>query len=250
MMNRDVVVELRDVTWTYPRMGNHFLNLKNYVTRTRHFNRLLKADNQTSLSSVSIDFARGDCVGIIGRNGAGKSTLLRVIAGILKPQSGSIIVSGHVTPIMELGSVLNGQLTCKENVILALHAFGWSKRQVNNKLKEVFAWSELENYLDEPLSALSSGMASRLYFSIATTQKPDVVLIDEVLSVGDQKFREKAYERIAEFIKGGSVALIVSHDLSVIEKMTNKCVWLENGKVIMYGVTMSVLESYWKSTIQ
>ena len=246
VMRDDKVVELENVTWSYPRIDNRTGTFKHQFVNMFNRKERLIEERKRCLNQIDLEISKGECVGVIGSNGAGKSTLLRVIAGVLKPETGRVAVSGQVTPIMDLGATLNGQLTCKDNAILSLYAFGWTKKQVSEKLIEVFDWCEMREYMNEPFSVLSSGMSSRLLFSISTIQNPDIVLIDEVLSVGDKSFRDKANSRIENFVKHGSVAVIVSHDLSVIERMTNKCLWLEDGGIKMLSDSTTVLEAYSK----
>lgn len=183
-------------------------------------------------------------MGIIGHNGAGKSTLLKVISGILKPTTGSVQVNGTIVPMLELGSGFDFDLTGRENVFLNGAILGYSEQFLKGKYEEIVAFSELGQFIDVPLRNYSSGMVMRLAFSIATVVQPDILIVDEILAVGDAAFQEKSKRRMLELMGGGTTVLFVSHSLQQIREMCNKAIWLEHGVVVQSGDTKSVCDAY------
>ena len=197
-----------------------------------------------ALRDVSFEVRKGEVLGIIGHNGAGKSTLLKVISGILKPTTGSVQVNGTIVPMLELGSGFDFDLTGRENVFLNGAILGYSEQFLKEKYEEIVAFSELGQFIDVPLRNYSSGMVMRLAFSIATVVRPDILIVDEILAVGDAEFQEKSKKRMLELMGGGTTVLFVSHSLLQIREMCNKAIWLEHGKIIMAGDTASVCDAY------
>lgn len=197
-----------------------------------------------ALRDVSFEVRKGEVLGIIGHNGAGKSTLLKVISGILKPTTGSVQVNGTIVPMLELGSGFDFDLTGRENVFLNGAILGYSEQFLKEKYEEIMDFSELGQFIDVPLRNYSSGMVMRLAFSIATVVQPDILIVDEILAVGDAAFQEKSKRRMLELMGGGTTVLFVSHSLPQIREMCNKAVWLEHGKTVMSGDTMSVCDAY------
>jgi ABC-type polysaccharide/polyol phosphate transport system ATPase subunit len=181
---------------------------------------------------------------LIGRNGAGKSTLLSIISRIYKPTSGQAIVNGRIAPLLELGAGFHPELTGLENIIFNGVILGLTRKQVEAKLDEIIAFSELEHHIDSPIRTYSSGMLARLGFSIATHVDADILIVDEVLAVGDFAFEQKCYARIEEFKKSGGTILFVSHQMESIRKVADRCVWLEDGKVRMDGDPEVVITAY------
>ena len=196
--------------------------------------------------SVTFSIQKGDVVGIVGLNGAGKSTLLKILAGVLKPTSGFISVKGSIAPLIEVGAGFDPELTARENIYLNGAILGYSRKFIDSKFDEIIEFAELERFVNVPVKNFSSGMYTRLGFSIATIVNPEILIVDEVLSVGDFKFQEKSKKRIERLMSGGTTVILVSHDNDTIEKMCNKVLWLESGKVKMYGNTQSVLDAYTK----
>lgn len=197
-----------------------------------------------ALRNVSFSLRRGEVLGIIGNNGAGKSTLLKVISGILKPTGGKIHVNGSVAPMLELGSGFDYDLTGRENIFLNGALLGYSERFLREKYDEIVSFSELEQFVDVPLRNYSSGMVMRLAFSVATVVKPDILIVDEILAVGDADFQAKSRLRMIELMSGGTTVLFVSHNLEQIREMCDRVLWLEHGKVKMLDTTGPVCDTY------
>ena len=186
-------------------------------------------------------------LGIIGGNGAGKSTLLKVVSGIMKPQAGKCIVQGSIAALLELASGFDGDLTVKENTFLRGAMLGYTKAFMNEKYQEIIDFAELNEFQDRPFRQLSSGMKSRLAFSIASMVKPDILILDEVLSVGDGAFRIKSEKKMQSIISSGTTTLFVSHSLEQIRRLCNKVLWIEKGKQIAFGETKNICDEYSKS---
>lgn len=197
-----------------------------------------------ALKDVSFDVEKGEVVGIIGRNGAGKSTLLKMISGILKPTKGTIQVNGNIVPMLELGSGFDYDLSGRENVFLNGAILGYSKVFLEAKFDEILAFSELGEFIDVPIRNYSSGMLMRLAFSIATVVQPEILIVDEILAVGDENFQAKSKARMLELMSGGTTVLFVSHMLSQIREMCHRVVWIEDGVVKMFGDAEEVCEKY------
>lgn len=197
-----------------------------------------------ALKDVSFEVKKGEVLGIIGHNGAGKSTLLKVISGILKPTEGSVQVNGTIVPMLELGSGFDFDLTGRENVFLNGAILGYSEQFLKEKYEEIVAFSELGQFIDVPLRNYSSGMVMRLAFSIATVVNPDVLIVDEILAVGDADFQEKSKKRMLELMGGGTTVLFVSHSLPQIREMCNNAIWLEHGQMRLCGDVQTVCDAY------
>ena len=197
-----------------------------------------------ALKDVSFEVKKGEVLGIIGHNGAGKSTLLKVISGILKPTEGSVQINGTIVPMLELGSGFDFDLTGRENVFLNGAILGYSEQFLKEKYEEIVAFSELGQFIDVPLRNYSSGMVMRLAFSIATVVNPDVLIVDEILAVGDADFQEKSKKRMLELMGGGTTVLFVSHSLPQIREMCNNAIWLEHGQMKLCGDVQKVCDAY------
>lgn len=210
-----------------------------------------KKDNEFwALKNVSFTVGKGEVVGLIGSNGAGKSTLLKVVSGVMKPTSGKIKVAGVISPMIELGAGFDGNLTAKENIYLNGAILGYSKKFLDSKFDEIVEFSELKDFLEVPVKNFSSGMTAKLAFSIATIVNPEILIVDEILSVGDIKFQEKSKAKMMEMIKGGTTVLYVSHSLQSIKDLCTKVVWLEHGKVVKMGDTKKICDEYYKSQMK
>lgn len=210
-----------------------------------------KKDNEFwALKNVSFTVGKGEVVGLIGSNGAGKSTLLKVVSGVMKPTSGKIKVAGVISPMIELGAGFDGNLTAKENIYLNGAILGYSKKFLDSKFDEIVEFSELKDFLEVPVKNFSSGMTAKLAFSIATIVNPEILIVDEILSVGDIKFQEKSKAKMMEMIKGGTTVLYVSHSLQSIKDLCTKVVWLEHGKIIKMGNTKKICDEYYKSQMK
>ena len=200
-----------------------------------------------ALKNVTFSVNKGDVVGLIGSNGAGKSTLLKVVSGVMKPTSGKVEVDGVISPMIELGAGFDQNLTARENIYLNGAILGYSKKFLDSKFDEIVEFSELKDFLDVPVKNFSSGMTAKLAFSIATIVDPEILIVDEILSVGDLRFQEKSKNKMMEMIKGGTTVLYVSHSLQSIKDLCNKVVWLDHGQVVKMGNTEEICDEYYKS---
>lgn len=197
-----------------------------------------------ALQDVNVDVKKGEVVGFIGSNGAGKSTLLKIVAGVMKPTKGSVEKLGNICPMIELGAGFDMDLTARENIFLNGAILGYSKEFINEKFDEIVDFSELKDFLDVPVRNFSSGMIARLAFSIATIVEPEILIVDEILSVGDIAFQKKSEAKMRSMIEGGTTVLFVSHSLAQIENLCDRVVWLENGKVKKTGEPKKVCAEY------
>lgn len=202
-----------------------------------------------ALNDVSFDVEKGEVVGLIGSNGAGKSTLLKVVSGVMKPTKGKVQVDGVISPMIELGAGFDMQLTARENIYLNGAILGYSKEFLDEKFDEIVEFSELKDFLEVPVKNFSSGMTAKLAFSIATVVNPEILIVDEILSVGDIKFQEKSKNKMMEMIKGGTTVLYVSHSLESIKELCTKVVWLDHGKVVEIGDAKEVCDKYYKAQL-
>lgn len=206
----------------------------------------LKYDEFWALKDVSFEVPKGEVMGIIGRNGAGKSTLLKVISGILSPTEGQVTVGGNIVPMLELGAGFDGDLSGRENIFLNGSILGYSESFLNSKYDEIVRFSELDQFIDTPIRNYSSGMMMRLAFSIATVVEPEILIVDEILAVGDEAFQRKSKARMLELMGGGTTVLFVSHSIQQIEEMCDQVLWLEHGQVKMIGHPQTVCGEYKK----
>lgn len=200
-----------------------------------------------ALKDVSFSVDSGDVFGIVGSNGAGKSTLLKLVAGVYKPTKGTINVDGKISPMIELGAGFDGELTARENIYLNGAILGYSKDFIDEKFDEIVEFSELRDFLDVPIKNYSSGMTAKLAFSISTIVNPEILIVDEILSVGDIKFQEKSKNKMMSMIKNGTTVMYVSHSLESIRDLCNKAIWLDHGKVKMVGNVNEVCDAYYES---
>lgn len=200
-----------------------------------------------ALTDVSFKVHKGEVVGLIGSNGAGKSTMLKIVAGVIKPTKGKISTYGNICPMIELGAGFDPQLTARENIYLNGAIMGYSKPFIESKFDEIVEFSELRDFLDVPVQNFSSGMIARLAFSIATVVDPEILIVDEILSVGDMAFQDKSLKKMLEMIKGGTTVLYVSHSIESVKELCNSVVWLNQGNVVKIGNAVEVCEEYEKS---
>ena len=236
------MIEVKNVSMRFRMANDRISSIKEYaIARLRG---KLQYNEFEALKNVSFDVKRGEVVGLIGHNGAGKSTMLKVISGILKPSEGSVRVAGNVAPMLELGSGFDFDMTGRENIYLNGAILGYSEEFLRNKYEEIVAFSEIGQFIDVPLRNYSSGMVARLAFSIATVVVPEVLIVDEVLSVGDAAFQEKSLARMMELMSGGTTVLFVSHNLDQIRNMCSRVVWLEHGHVQAFGGAQAVCDAY------
>ena len=206
-----------------------------------------KKEEFWALQNVSFEVERGEVIGFIGSNGAGKSTLLKVIAGVMKPTKGKVTVKGNICPMIELGAGFDMELTARENIYLNGAVLGYSKEFIEQKFDEIVDFSELREFLDVPVRNFSSGMIARLAFSIATIVDPEILIVDEILSVGDIAFQAKSEEKMKSMIGGGTTVLFVSHSLEQIKNICNKAVWLDHGQVVKIGPASEICDEYYQS---
>lgn len=208
----------------------------------------IKYKKFTALKNISFNIGNGEVVGIIGHNGAGKSTLLKIISGVLKATSGDVIINGKIAPLIELGAGFDIELTGRENIYLNGSLLGFSRKELNDKIEEIIEFSELKEFIDTPLKNYSSGMYARLGFSIATLYEPEILIIDEILSVGDFNFQKKSFDKIKTMIYSGTTVIIVSHDMNQIQELCTKVIWLEKGEVKKIGNSKEVCKEYVESS--
>ena len=239
----EAMVEVRDVTMRFRMANDRISIIKEYALQK--VRGKLKYNELEALKHVSFDVQKGEVVGLIGRNGAGKSTLLKVISGILKPTEGSVTVRGNIAPMLELGSGFDFEMTGQENIFLNGAILGYSEEYLKRKYDEIVAFSELDQqFIRMPLRNYSSGMVARLAFSIATVVMPEILIVDEVLSVGDAEFQEKSRNRMMELMGGGTTVLFVSHSLEQVRQMCSRAVWLERGSVMGFGPSADLCHIY------
>ncbi len=206
-----------------------------------------KKEEFWALKDIDFNIAKGEVVGLIGSNGAGKSTLLKVVSGVMKPTKGSVEVNGVISPMIELGAGFDQDLTARENIYLNGAVLGYSKKFLESKFDEIVEFSELKDFLDVPIKNFSSGMTAKLAFAISTIVDPEILIVDEILSVGDIKFQEKSKNKMLEMIKGGTTVLYVSHSLQSIKDLCTKVVWLDHGKIVKIGDTKEICEEYYEA---
>jgi homopolymeric O-antigen transport system ATP-binding protein len=244
-LSDDVVIRLRDVTKQYyvgSQVADGFkglvLHLPSQLRAMRRRRPFL------ALSGVSLEIGRGECVSLIGRNGAGKSTTLGLIAGVLRPSSGTVETAGRICPLLELGAGFNSELTGRENIVLNGILLGLTRREVASRTEEIIAFSELGEFVNAPLRTYSSGMIARLGFSVAVHLDPDILLVDEVLAVGDEKFRQKCLRRMQQFRERGTTMVMVTHDLGTVEKISDRVMLFEGGRLLDVGEPARVIAAY------
>lgn len=240
-MNK-AMIEVSDVSMRFRLNNDRIMSLKEFVTTA--LRGKLDYREFTALDHVSFTVEKGETLGLIGRNGAGKSTMLKVISGILKPTEGSVVCHGNVVPMLELGSGFDMDLTGRENIFLNGAILGYGEEFLKAKYEEIVDFSELGQFIEVPIRNYSSGMLARLAFSIATVVKPEILIVDEILSVGDAQFQEKSRKRMLELMGGGTTVLFVSHSIEQIREMCNRVVWLERGRVQADGEAEEVCDKY------
>jgi len=240
-MNK-AMIEVSDVSMRFRLNNDRIMSLKEFATTA--LRGKLDYREFTALDHVSFTVEKGETLGLIGRNGAGKSTMLKVISGILKPTEGSVVCHGNVVPMLELGSGFDMDLTGRENIFLNGAILGYGEEFLKAKYEEIVDFSELGQFIEVPIRNYSSGMLARLAFSIATVVKPEILIVDEILSVGDAQFQEKSRKRMLELMGGGTTVLFVSHSIEQIREMCNRVVWLECGQMKILGSTQEVCDAY------
>ena len=224
MEDRKCMISVQDVTMTFRKEEDFSGSLKETVTKL--FSGRMKISKFTALKNLSFDVYQGETVGLIGRNGAGKSTTLKIISGIMKPTSGTVLRNGNIVPMLELGSGFDYDLSGRENIFLNGAILGYEKQFLIDKYQEIVDYSGLQDFIDVPLRNYSSGMIIRLAFSIASVVEPEILIVDEILAVGDEAFQKKSLARMMELMTGGTTVLFVSHDMASIRKMCSRVIWL------------------------
>ena len=238
----DKIIEVNNVSVSFDMSNDKVSSIKEYFVRK--LKGQISKTQFHALTDVSFDVKRGEVVGLIGHNGAGKSTMLKVISGILKPTSGSVVVRGKVVPLLELGSGFDFDLCGMENLYWYGALLGYTEDFIKSKYDSIVDFSGLNDFMNVPLRNYSSGMVMRLAFSIATIVQPDILIVDEILAVGDADFQKKSKERMLEMMGGGTTVLFVSHDIDQIREMCNRVVWIEHGEVVAQGISSKVCEAY------
>lgn len=227
------ILQVKNLSIKYITGDFKSIGLKEYVVRRLKGNYTVK--EFWANKNITFNLEKSDMLGIIGTNGAGKSTLLKAVSGIMRPSEGSIIRHGTIAALLELGSGFDGDLTVKENAYLRGAMLGYTRKFMDETYEQIIEFAELKEFEDRPFKRLSSGMKSRLAFSIASLVKPDILILDEVLSVGDGAFRKKSEAKMKEIINGGATTILVSHSLNQVRSMCSKILWLHNGRQITFG---------------
>lgn len=238
----NTMIEVQDVTMRFRMINDRIMSLKEFVTIA--LRGKLQYNEFTALNHVSFTVRKGETLGLIGRNGAGKSTMLKVISGILKPTEGSVTTHGNIVPMLELGSGFDFDLNGRENIFLNGAILGYSEEFLKEKYEEIVAFSELGQFIEVPIRNYSSGMLARLAFSVAAMVQPEILIVDEILSVGDTAFQEKSRQRMLELMGGGTTVLFVSHSLEQVKEMCSRVIWLEQGEMRMEGDAQEVCGIY------
>lgn len=236
------IIELNNVSIKFNMAKEKVDSIKEYVLK--FFKRQLLFEEFTALDNVSFNVKKGEIFGIIGLNGCGKSTILKIISGIYAPSSGSVNVAGTIAPLIELGAGFDMDLTARENIYLNGSVLGYSKQYIDSKFDEIVDFTELHRFIDVPMKNYSSGMVARIGFAIATITEPDILIVDEILSVGDFLFQQKCEQRIKKLMDKGTTILLVSHSIDQIKRLCNRVVWLKAGKVVKIGDTETVCDEY------
>jgi ABC-2 type transport system ATP-binding protein len=235
-------LRLQDISVRYRIPHERYATLREHAIRW--LKRRIRYDDYLALRNVSLQVRQGEMLGIIGPNGAGKSTLLKVIARVLKPKQGTVWIRGRVAPLLECGAGFHTELTGRENIYLNGTLLGLSRKEIDARFQGIVSFAELQDFIDAPLRTYSSGMVSRLGFAVATDANADILIIDEVLSVGDASFQKKSLERIHRFRRESTTILFVSHDLETVASMCNRVIWLDHGIIKANGAARDVVREY------
>ena len=242
MGSNHVVVHLDHVSMRLNMSRERVDSIKEYLIKVAK--RQLFFDEFWALQDVSFDIRKGEVFGLVGLNGAGKSTLLKLVAGVLKPTAGTVLVGGEIAPLIELGAGFDPDLTARENIYMNGAVLGYNTAYMRERFQDIIDFSELKDFVDVPVKNFSSGMYARLGFAIATLVRPDVLIVDEILGVGDFRFQKKCQRRIQELMGGGTTVLMVSHTGETIKKFCSRAAWLENGRLREIGPATEVCAHY------
>lgn len=243
--NEEVAISVKNLTMEFKFSKDKIDTLKEYLIRTIKRNKS-EGKKIKVLDDISFEVKRGEKLGILGFNGAGKSTLLRIISGIYEPTEGEVTINGKIAPLLELSAGFDKNYTGRDNIYLNGAFLSMDKDYLDEKLDEIIEYSELGEYIDVPVKNYSKGMKAKLGFSIATLIKPDILIIDEILSVGDIKFRKKSGKKINEMMAEGVTVLLVSHSIRSVQRICDRCIWINDGKLIMEGPADEVCNAYMK----
>lgn len=240
--DKRVAIRLENVSVKYRVPMERISTFKEYAIRK--VQRRIRFQDFWAVRNVSMEIFKGEVFGIIGRNGAGKSTLLKLVARVLRPTEGRVWVKGRVAPLLEVSAGLHPELTGRENVFLNGTLLGFSYKEMEEKYESIVTFAELRDFIDAPVRTYSSGMVARLGFAIATDVQPDVLIVDEVLAVGDEDFRKRCLARIEDFRDKGATVLFVTHSLDVVETLCNRVLWIDHGEAKAFGNALEVLNRY------
>lgn len=241
-MEQDYVVDIENLTIRFNLASEKISDLKEYFIKL--IRRELMFQEFLALQDINLKVKRGESWGLIGVNGSGKSTLLKSTCGILKPYKGSIRINGNIAPLIELGAGFDYNMTARENIFLNGTVLGHTRKFMQEHFEEIVDFAELHQFLDVPIKNFSSGMQARLGFAIATMVRPDILVVDEILSVGDYQFQQKCYGRMREMLDGGTTLLYVSHDINSVRELCDHAIWLEHGRVRRSGLVDEVCDEY------
>ncbi len=241
-MEQDYVVDIENLTIRFNLASEKINDLKEYFIKL--IRRELMFQEFLALQDINLKVKRGESWGLIGVNGSGKSTLLKSTCGILKPYKGSIRINGNIAPLIELGAGFDYNMTARENIFLNGTVLGHTRKFMQEHFEEIVDFAELHQFLDVPIKNFSSGMQARLGFAIATMVRPDILVVDEILSVGDYQFQQKCYGRMREMLDGGTTLLYVSHDINSVRELCDHAIWLEHGRVRRSGLVDEVCDEY------
>ena len=243
----EALIQFQDIWVRYRVLRERYNQIKEFAIRW--LQRRLQYNDFWALKGISFNLYRGDVLGVIGRNGAGKSTMLKVIARVLHPTRGRLVIRGNVAPLLELGAGFSYELTGRENVYVNGTLLGNKRKEIDALFPSIVDFAEIPDFIDSPIRTYSTGMTSRLGFSVATCVRPDILLIDEVLSVGDSHFKQKCLDRMYDFQEEGSTILLVSHDMNTVRSFCKTVLWLENGEIRMEGKAEEVVDAYLNKTV-
>ena len=241
-MENEIKIDINNVTIRFNLANQKVDNLKEYVIKM--VKKELMFQEFLAVKNVSFQVRAGEAWGIIGRNGSGKSTLLKAVSGIIKPYRGSIRVNGSVAPLIELGAGFDSNMTARENIYLNGCVLGHTEKYMKEHFDEIVDFAELWDFLDSPIKNYSSGMKARLGFAVATMVRPEILIVDEILSVGDYQFRKKCETRMNEMLGGGTTLLYVSHSMEEVKRLCSHAVWMDKGEAVMIGNANEVCEAY------
>lgn len=239
-MNNDNAIEVKDITKKF----KIYYDKGNTLKEKMLFRKRRAYEERNVLNGISFDVKKGEAIGLIGHNGCGKSTTLKLLSKIMYPDSGSIEMSGRVSSLIELGAGFHPDMSGRENIFINASIFGLTKKEINSRLDEIIEFSELEEYIDNPVRTYSSGMYMRLAFAVAINVDADILLVDEILAVGDANFQSKCYNKMREIKSSGVTIVLVTHDSGVVERFCDKAIWINDGKAVAYGKSLDVVDKY------